>query len=100
MPRSASALFSHVVADNAALYRAILDAFAASKRQFRPHLRPDDVLIEAAWSGGAPGEARSPPEHLFAASASSSAIEANESLTRLANRYDVSLWRGRGNPSY
>ena len=35
LPRSASALFSHVMADNALLYRAILDVFAASKRQFR-----------------------------------------------------------------
>ena len=49
LPRSASALFSHVMADNAPLYRAVLDVFAASKRQFRLHLRPDDVLIEAAW---------------------------------------------------
>src|ERR1700722_13595851 len=54
LPRSASALFSHVMADNAPLYRAILDVFAASKRQFRLHLRPDDVLAEATWPGGPP----------------------------------------------
>jgi uncharacterized protein (TIGR02677 family) len=54
LPRSASALFSHVMADNAPLYRAILDVFAASKRQFRLHLRPDDVLIEATWPTGPP----------------------------------------------
>jgi len=54
LPRSASALFSHVMADNAPLYRAILDVFAASKRQFRLHLRPDDVLIEATWPSGPP----------------------------------------------
>jgi uncharacterized protein (TIGR02677 family) len=54
LPRSASALFSHVVADNVLLYRSILDVFAASKRQFRLHLRPDDVLIDAAWPGGPP----------------------------------------------
>lgn len=54
LPRSASTLFSHVMADNAPLYRAILDVFAASKRQFRLHLRPDDVLIEAAWPGDPP----------------------------------------------
>jgi hypothetical protein len=47
LPRSASALFSHVMADHAPLHRAILDVFAASKRQFRLHLRPDDVLLEA-----------------------------------------------------
>jgi Protein of unknown function (DUF2397) len=47
LPRSAPALFSHVMADNAPLYRAILDVFAASKRQLRLHRRPDDVLAEA-----------------------------------------------------
>jgi uncharacterized protein (TIGR02677 family) len=54
LPRSASALFSHVMADHAPLYRAILDVFAASKRQFRLHLRPDDVHLEAAWPGDPP----------------------------------------------
>jgi uncharacterized protein (TIGR02677 family) len=54
LPNSASALFSHVVADNGPLYRAILDVFAASKRQFRLHLRPDDVLAEAKWPGTHP----------------------------------------------
>jgi uncharacterized protein (TIGR02677 family) len=54
LPRSAPALFSHVIADNAPLYRAILDVFAASKRQFRLHLRPDDVLAEAAWPAEPP----------------------------------------------
>jgi uncharacterized protein (TIGR02677 family) len=42
------------MADNAPVYRAILDAFAASKRQFRLHLRPDDVLVEAVWPAGPP----------------------------------------------
>lgn len=54
LPGSAPALFSHVVADNAPLYRAILDVFAASKRQFRLHLRPDDVLAGAVWPAGPP----------------------------------------------
>ena len=36
------------------LYRAILEVFAASKRQFRLHLRPDDVLAEATWPGAPP----------------------------------------------
>src|SRR5271166_2167702 len=54
LPRSAPALFSHVMADNAPVYRAILDMFAAVKRQFRLHLRPDEVLAEAAWPGGPP----------------------------------------------
>jgi hypothetical protein len=43
------------MADNAPLYRAILGAFATSKRQFRLHLRPDDVLAEATWPGGGAG---------------------------------------------
>jgi Protein of unknown function (DUF2397) len=50
LPRSAPALFSHVMADNARLYRAILDVFAASKRQFRLHLRPDGASFEASVS--------------------------------------------------
>jgi len=54
LPRAAPALFSHVVADNAPLYRAILDVFAASKRQFRLHLRPDEVLAEATWGTAPP----------------------------------------------
>ena len=51
---SAPLLFSHVTAENRAQYRAILDVFAAAKRQFRLHLRPDEVLIEARWPGSAP----------------------------------------------
>jgi Protein of unknown function (DUF2397) len=43
LPRSAPALFSHVMADNAPLYRAILDVIAASKRQFRLHLRAGEL---------------------------------------------------------
>jgi hypothetical protein len=35
LARSAGDLFRHVVADKAALYRAIMDTFAAAKRQFR-----------------------------------------------------------------
>jgi uncharacterized protein (TIGR02677 family) len=54
LPGSAPALFSHVVADNAPLYRAVLDVFAAAKRQFRLHLRPDEVLAEATWPGDEP----------------------------------------------
>jgi uncharacterized protein (TIGR02677 family) len=42
-------LFRHVSAERSALYRAIMDAFAAAKRQFRLHLRPDEVLAEAHW---------------------------------------------------
>ncbi len=47
-------LFRHVTADKAALYRAIMDVFAAAKRQYRLQLRPDEVLADAAWSGAPP----------------------------------------------
>jgi uncharacterized protein (TIGR02677 family) len=43
-------LFRHVSAEKSALYRGIMDAFAAAKRQFRLHLRPDEVLTEAQWT--------------------------------------------------
>ena len=54
IPASAARLFGHVTAEKADTYRAILDAFAAAKRQFRLHLRPDEVLFEAAWPDEAP----------------------------------------------
>src|SRR5579859_3058742 len=54
LPPSAATLFSHVTAEKAALYRAIMDLFAAAKRQFRLHLRPDEVLLEARWPGERP----------------------------------------------
>jgi uncharacterized protein (TIGR02677 family) len=47
-------LFRHVSAEKSALYRSIMDAFATAKRQFRLHLRPDEVLIEADWRGPPP----------------------------------------------
>src|SRR5688500_3912744 len=62
LPASAADWFSHVTADKAEVYRAIMGAFATAKRQFRLHLRPDEVLAEAAWSGLAP-----PPEAVQAA---------------------------------
>jgi len=42
-------LFRHVSAEKAALYRCVMDCFAAAKRQFRLHLRPDEVLDEGRW---------------------------------------------------
>jgi uncharacterized protein (TIGR02677 family) len=51
---NARELFRHVSADKSALYRAIMDAFAAAKRGFRLHLRPDEVLAEAEWNGCPP----------------------------------------------
>jgi uncharacterized protein (TIGR02677 family) len=47
-------LFRHVSAEKAALYRRIMDVFAAAKRQYRLQLRPDEVLAEARWPGPAP----------------------------------------------
>lgn len=54
LPPSASSLFSHVTAEKCAVYRAIMEAFAAAKRQFRLHLRPDEVLLEAPWPAARP----------------------------------------------
>lgn len=50
----AGALFRHVTADKAKLYRTIMDVFAAAKRQYRLQLRPDEVMAEAAWDGAPP----------------------------------------------
>lgn len=47
-------LFRHVSAEKSAAYRAILDVFAAAKRQYRLQLRPDEVLAEAEWPDGTP----------------------------------------------
>ena len=47
-------LFRHVSAEKSALYRSIMDSFAAAKRQFRLHLRPDEVLAEGQWAGTPP----------------------------------------------
>ena len=47
-------LFRHVSAEKSALYRSVMDCFAAAKRQFRLHLRPDEVLADGVWPGGAP----------------------------------------------
>jgi uncharacterized protein (TIGR02677 family) len=51
-PDSASSLFGHVTAEKAGLYRATMEVFALAKRQFRLHLRPDEVLREACWPPG------------------------------------------------
>jgi len=54
LPDSASSLFGHVTAEKAGLYRATMEVFALAKRQFRLHLRPDEVLREARWPGQSP----------------------------------------------
>ncbi|MCO4865601.1 MULTISPECIES: TIGR02677 family protein [Cupriavidus] len=45
-------LFSHVSADHATIYRAIMDVFAKAKAQYRLQLRPDEVLTEIALPAG------------------------------------------------
>ena len=52
--QDAANLFRHVAADKAAHYRAIMNTFAAAKRQFRLQLRPDEVQLEARWPGVPP----------------------------------------------
>jgi len=47
-------LLRHVTAEKAALYRSVMDVFAAAKRQYRLQLRPDEVLSEANWPGAVP----------------------------------------------
>lgn len=47
-------LFRHVSVEKAGIYRSIMNSFAAAKRQFRLHMRPDEVLAEALWIDGVP----------------------------------------------
>lgn len=56
VPEGTARLFSHVTADKTALYRAIMAAFASARRQFRLHLRPDEVRAEARWPGEPPSD--------------------------------------------
>ena len=58
---NAANLFRHVTADKTTLYRAIMDVFAAAKRQYRRRRRPDEVLGGAAWNGVAPISSASSP---------------------------------------
>lgn len=51
---SNAALFRHVTVEHSVEYRAIMSSFAAAKRQFRLHLRPDEIRFEAQWPGEAP----------------------------------------------
>jgi len=52
--RIAGELFRHVSAEKAQFYRLVMESFAAAKRQFRLHLRPDEVQLEAQWPGPPP----------------------------------------------
>jgi hypothetical protein len=48
---AAETLFRHVTADKSAHYRAIMAVFADAERQFKLHLRPDEVRALAQWPG-------------------------------------------------
>ena len=79
-------LFRHVSAEKSALYRIIMDSFAAAKRQFRLHLRPDEVLAESQW-------ASSPPrieeiQSALAQLAEWGNLESQPDTTRVANIID------------
>ena len=50
----AAELFRHLSAEKNAFYRAIMDVFAAAKRQYRLQLRPDEVLAESHWPTARP----------------------------------------------
>lgn len=54
MQAEARELFRHVSAEKSLLYRTILDAFSAAKRQYRLQLRSDDILSEAEWRDTTP----------------------------------------------
>lgn len=49
---ASASLFRHVTADKAAHYRAVMTVFADAERQFRLHLRPDEVRSFANWPDG------------------------------------------------
>ncbi len=83
---STAELFRHVSADKAGLYRAVLDVFAAAKRQYRLQLRPDEVQAEADWPAAPPG-----PEELAAALAQLVAwgnLESQPDIARVTNLAD------------
>jgi uncharacterized protein (TIGR02677 family) len=45
-PTAAAQPFAHLQAQNAVLYRDVLDTFVRAKQRFTVHLRPEDVLVE------------------------------------------------------
>ena len=86
-PETSADLFRHATAEKAPLYRAIMEVFAAAKRQYRLQLRPDEVLSEANWGN------RTPPaqEEIAAALAQLSAwgnLESQPDMTRVSTLND------------
>ncbi|ENK3929218.1 DUF2397 family protein [Pseudomonas aeruginosa] len=80
-------MFRHATAEKAPLYRAIMEVFAAAKRQYRLQLRPDEVLSEANWGN------RTPPaqEEIAAALAQLAAwgnLESQPDMTRVSTLND------------
>jgi len=86
LAQSAGDLFRHVAADKAALYRAIMDTFAAAKRQFRLQLRPDEVQIEAQWPGATPS--LDEIQHALSQLANWGNLEAHPDTARVSNVED------------
>ncbi len=86
LAQSAGDLFRHVAADKAALYRAIMDTFAAAKRQFRLQLRPDEVQIEAQWPGATPS--LDEIQHALSQLADWGNLEAHPDTARVSNVED------------
>lgn len=78
-------LFRHVTADKSVLYRAIMDVFAAAKRQYRLQLRPEEVLAEADWCGREPPA----PEDVIAALAQLAAWGNLESQPDMARKLSL-----------
>ena len=86
VPNGPAELFRHVSADKAAIYRSIMDVFAAAKRLYRLQLRPDEVLAEARWPDALP-----PLEEVNAALvqlASWGNLEARPDMARKSNLND------------
>lgn len=86
-PETSADLFRHATAEKAAIYRAIMEVFAAAKRQYRLQLRPDEVLSEAKWVQ------RMPPaqEEVAAALAQLAAwgnLESQPDMTRVSTLND------------
>jgi uncharacterized protein (TIGR02677 family) len=86
-PETSTDLFRHTAAEKAAIYRSIMEVFAAAKRQYRLQLRPDEVLSEAKWAQ------RMPPvqEEVAAALAQLAAwgnLESQPDMTRVSTLND------------
>lgn len=86
-PETSADLFRHATAEKASVYRAIMEVFAAAKRQYRLQLRPDEVLSEANWGH------RTPPSHEEVAAALSQLatwgnLESQPDMTRVSTLND------------